>query len=222
VKEAAARTTFPALLAQFAMVGVIPLDSAARMARSWLARPGDGLLFAGPLLAAVHDTAAIATALRKIEAARQHPPPNLPPIAKDFFGYAIASQRAYLALAKGDSAEALRLFDASPDTAAFGASGIDDLVHSQLLAARDHVADAAALLDRPPVGFNPAISPVEVLRGLERGRVNERLGNRQRAIEGYSMVVQAWRNPDPELESFVAEARAALERLNAEPRKSGS
>ena len=222
VKEAAARTTFPALLAQFAMVGVIPLDSAARMARSWLARPGDGLLFAGPLLAAVHDTAAIATALRKIEAARQHPPPNLPPIAKDFFGYAIASQRAYLALAKGDSAEALRLFDASPDTAAFGASGIDDLVHAQLLAARDHVADAAALLDRPPVGFNPAISPVEVLRGLERGRVNERLGNRQRAIEGYSMVVQAWRNPDPELEPFVAEARAALERLNAEPRKSGS
>jgi serine/threonine-protein kinase len=36
------------------------------------------------------------------------------------------------------------------------------------------------------------------------------------------LVVEAWRNPDPELQPFVVEARAALARLNAEPRKSGS
>jgi serine/threonine-protein kinase len=220
IRDAATRTTFPSLLAQYALVGAIPSDSAARMARSWLARPGDGLLFAAPLLAAVHDTAAIAAGLRKAEAMRAHPLPSFPPIAKDFFGYVVASQRAWLALARGDSAEALRLFDARPDTAAFGGSSIDDLVNAQLRFARGRVADAAALLERPPVGFNPAFSPVEVLRALERGRVNERLGNRERAIEGYSLVAQAWRNPDPELRSYVDEARAALARISGEKRSS--
>ena len=220
VKDAAPRTIFPALLAQYALVGALTPDSAARMARGWVDRPSDGLLFAGPLLAAAHDTATIGAALRKAEEVRAHPPPGIPPIGKDFFAYAIASERAYLALAKGDSAGALRLFDVRPDTAAFGGSGIDDLVHAQLLAAHHRDPDAAALLDRPQIGFAPSLSPVEVLRALERGRVNERLGNRDRAIDGYSLVVRAWPNPDAELVPYVNEARAALVRLSAEPRKS--
>ncbi|HUC42016.1 MAG TPA: serine/threonine-protein kinase, partial [Gemmatimonadales bacterium] len=81
VKEAATHTTVPGLLAQYALVGAMSPDSAARMARGWIASPNDGLLFAGPLLAVVHDTAGIAAALRKIEAVQRHPPPNLPPIA---------------------------------------------------------------------------------------------------------------------------------------------
>jgi len=36
------------------------------------------------------------------------------------------------------------------------------------------------------------------------------------------VVAQAWRNPDPDLQPFMSEARAALARLSAEPRKSGS
>jgi hypothetical protein len=64
--------------------------------------------------------------------------------------------------------------------------------------------------------------PVEVLRALERGRVNERLGNRERAVEGYSKVLQAWRNPDPELRAYVDEARAALVRLSAEKASSAA
>ena len=216
VHEAVPRTPIPALLTQYALVGVIPRDSATRLARSWVDSPGDGLLFAVPLLAAVRDTAGIVKALGKVEAVRQHPPPNLPPIVKDFFGYVLASQRAYLALARGDSAEALRLFDSRPDTAAFGANQIDDLVHAQLLAARGRPADAAALLERPPVGFNPGVSIIEILRALERGRVNERLGNRERAIAGYARVVEAWRNADPELQPYVEEARTALVRLTGE------
>ena len=216
VHDAAPRSPIPALLTQYALVGAIPRDSATRLARSWVASPGDGLLFAMPLLAAARDTAGISTAIRKVEAARQHPPPNLPPIVKDFFGYLLVAQRAYLALARGDSAEALRLFDARPDTAAFGANVIDDLVHAQLLAVRGRPADAAALLERPPVGFNPGVSVIEILRALERGRVNERIGNRERAVEGYSFVVKAWRNADSELQPYFEEARVALARLNAE------
>jgi len=222
IHDAVPRSPFPGLLTQYALVGAIPHDSATRLARSWVERPGEGLLFAMPLLAAARDTAGIISAIRKVEAVRQHPPPNLPPIAKDFFGYALVAQRAYLALARGDSAEALRFFDARPDTAAFGGNQIDDLVHAQLLAARGRPADAAALLERPPVGFNPGVSVIEILRALERGRVNERLGNRERALEGFSFVVKAWRNPDPELRPYVEEARAALTRLNAELAKPAS
>ncbi|HXO86079.1 MAG TPA: hypothetical protein VN803_11210, partial [Gemmatimonadales bacterium] len=216
IQDAAPRSTFPALLTQYALVGAISRDSATRLARSWVGAPGDGLLFAVPLLAAARDTATILAAIRKVEGARQHPPPNLPPIAKDFFGYVLVAQRAYLALARGDSAEALRLFDTAPDTAAFGGNQIDNLVHAQLLAARGRPTEAAALLEQPPVGFNPGVSVIEILRALERGRVNERLGNRARALEGYGRVVQAWRNADSTLQPFVEEAQLGLARLSGE------
>jgi hypothetical protein len=129
--------------------------------------------------------------------------------------------RAYAALARGDTVRALALFDSRPDTACFNACLIDDLVHIQLLAARHRDTEAAARLERPLLGFSGAALPVDVLRALERGRINERLGNRELAISGYSFVVQAWRNPDPELVPLVNEARAGLARLTAEQRKSG-
>ncbi|HEV8401108.1 MAG TPA: serine/threonine-protein kinase [Gemmatimonadales bacterium] len=220
VREAAQHTTSPSLLAQFAVVGGVAPDSAHHLAQSWATSPGEGALYAAPLLAAAHDTAALAALITRMETVRQHMPPNLPPIARDAFGYVVAATRAFLALARGDSVEALRLFDVRPDTACFGACVIDDLVHVQLLAARGRLADAAARLERPLVGFSPAILPVEVLRGLERGRVNERLGDRERAIAGYSLVVEAWRNADPELRTYVDEARAGLARLGAEKKAS--
>jgi hypothetical protein len=71
-------------------------------------------------------------------------------------------------------------------------------------------------------GFTGSVTPVEVLRALERGRVNERLGNREQAIDGYGMVVRAWRNADRELQPYVAEARTALARLSAEQQKPAS
>ncbi len=220
IKEAMQLTTLPALISQFALLGAISPDSAAKLARSWIGRRDEAPIFIPPLLAAARDTAGLTQALRRIEMIRQQPlPPQAPPIAREMIGYLAAANRAYLALARGDSAEALRLFDARPDSACFGACWIDELVHSQLLAARGRDADAAARLERPPTGFVPGVFPVEVMRALERGRVNERLRNRERAIDGYAMVVRAWRNADPELQPYVTEARQALARLNAEGQK---
>ncbi len=217
VREASARTTLPVLLAQFALVGGVPADSALRLARAWAARTGQEILYAAPLFAAQHDTAGLVSLTRTLEGMRQRPlPPNAPPIARDVFGYLTAASHAFLALARRDSAEALRLFDALPDTACFGACVIDDLVHIELLAARGRLADATTRLERPPVGFFPGLLPVEVLRALERGRVYERLGDRDRAVAGYSLVVDAWRDADPELKTYVDEARAALARLGGE------
>jgi len=221
IREAYSRTTFPTLVAQFVVVGGGPADSVLRLARGFSTSRGQEILYAAPLFAAQHDTAGLAGLTRNLDAMRRRPlPPTAPPIARDVFGYLASASHAFLALARGDSAEALRLFDALPDTACFGACVIDDLVHVQLLAARGRFADAKARLERPPVGFSPGLLPIEVLRALERGRVYERLGDREGAIAGYSLVVDAWRNADPELKTYVDEARAALLRLGGEKRAS--
>jgi serine/threonine-protein kinase len=217
VVEAARLTTVPGLQAQFAYIGAIPADSAGRLARSLSVNRGEGPLHASPLLAGLRDTTGLLRAIAWVDSLRRRGmPASAPAIAREFLSYLVPQQRAYLALARGDSAEALRLFDALPDSACFGACHIDELVHSQLLAARGRLQEAAAHLERPLGGFVPGILPVEVLRALERGRVNERLGNRERAIDGYTLVAKAWRNADPELQPYVDEARRALARLSGE------
>jgi len=220
IKDAAARTAFPALVAQLALLGAISADSGAQVARSWIGKPGEGHLFLGAMLAAARDTIGIQSAIRFIEGRQRSLPPNMPAIALDVLAYLNATNQAYLALARGDSAAALRHFDARPDSACFGGCWIDDLIHVQLLAARGRLADAATRLDRPLGGFVGGIVPFQVLRALERGRVYERLGDREKAIEGYNLVLEAWRNPDPELKTYVDEARAGLARLSAEKKAS--
>jgi hypothetical protein len=46
--------------------------------------------------------------------------------------------------------------------------------------------------------------------------VAERLNDRARALDSYRHVTAAWLHADPELQPYVAEARAGLERLTAE------
>ena len=48
-------------------------------------------------------------------------------------------------------------------------------------------------------------------------RIYERQGRATEAAERYGRVVEAWRDAEPELQAVVAEGRAALERLTAEP-----
>jgi hypothetical protein len=62
-------------------------------------------------------------------------------------------------------------------------------------------------------------TPTEVLWALLRGRVAERLGERERAIQSYAWVVGMWRNADPELQPYVREAREGLERLTGEEKR---
>jgi len=59
---------------------------------------------------------------------------------------------------------------------------------------------------------------LEPLIALERGRILERLGDRAGAAVAFGFVAAIWRDADPELQPYVAEARAALVRLGGEPR----
>jgi len=55
-----------------------------------------------------------------------------------------------------------------------------------------------------------------VIWTLERARVNERLGNTEKAVESYAFVAAIWRHADPELQPYVEEARAGIARLTGE------
>jgi eukaryotic-like serine/threonine-protein kinase len=129
-----------------------------------------------------------------------------------------ATSTAYAALARGDSAGALGHLEAIPDTLCLGGSTACfhlKLTLARLLAAGGDDRRAGALLDQSR--WSPdGPSPWFVLATLERGRVAERLGEREKAIESYRFVKEAWRRPDPELQPYVSEARAALSRLTRE------
>jgi serine/threonine-protein kinase len=130
--------------------------------------------------------------------------------------YAAAAGRAYAALARGDSADALRRFAALPEFVC--GCAFDRVITAQLLARDGRHAEAAALLDRSqPVTSLPDV--VEGVRRLERARVAERLGQREMALDGYGYVAALWRAADPEVEPLAREAADALRRLSASDSK---
>ncbi len=214
---------FPALLAELALLGVVPADSADAVFRSWVSWERPELRppwWAFPWWAGRGDTAAISSVGRWAETGLRAPPKPLPPFATEIMRYVQQSSRAYLALARGDSAAALRLFEALPDSACYGNCAMDGLVRIQLLVARRRYRDAAARLDPAPGdgGIGIAQSPERVLWELERGRVQEQLRNRDAAVAAYGFVAAVWAHADPELRPYVEEARAGLKRLGGEPR----
>jgi serine/threonine-protein kinase len=127
---------------------------------------------------------------------------------------------AYLALARADSAEALGLFQAIPDTLCIvNACFYEKLIEARLLASQGQARQAEAVLDRSvwsderPYLGNLGGGPLFVLGILEQGRIAEGLGERQKARDSYQFVADVWRHADAELEPYVREARAGLKRL---------
>ncbi len=120
--------------------------------------------------------------------------------------------RGYLALMRGDSAEAQRVMEGIPDTLCLiGTCFSEQLLLAQLLVARNADRQAAAILDRWALaGDNTTFA---VIAALERGKIAERLGDRALAVERYQFVLDAWRRADPELQPFVRVARAGLSRV---------
>jgi eukaryotic-like serine/threonine-protein kinase len=210
----------PMMFAQTALLGGVPPDTAAAVFRSWIGWKHDAKTrwwWALPWWAERRDTSAIASIERRAVSGLRRPPVS--PIAIDLLNYVALSARAYLALARGDSVAALRLFDVLPDSACFGMCDLDGLVRIKLLAAQGRYPEAAQRLAATPKReWRAAMSPTRVLWELERGRVHERLGNRDSARAGYAFVTAAWARADSALQPYVTQARAGLSRLSAEPK----
>jgi hypothetical protein len=120
---------------------------------------------------------------------------------------------AYLALAEADSLRALRLFQSIPDTLCLvNVCSYEKLTEVRLLVAEGRMQQAGAVLDS---WVWRAEGPFFVLARLEQGRIAEALSDRQKAMDSYQFVVDAWRHADLKLQPYIQEARAGLDRLAA-------
>jgi hypothetical protein len=120
--------------------------------------------------------------------------------------------RGLQALARRDTAAAITALTL-PDSACFGWCWQARFPLALVLSRGKRDREAAALLDQDL----PQGTARHVLWTLERARVNERLGNRPKAVDAYAYVANAWRHADPVLKPYVDEARAALRRLSPDP-----
>jgi len=200
--------------AQLALFGGMPPESAAVR----FARPGSptaaGLVWWGVR----RDTAALSAALHRIDSIARSgpPPPRLRTLA-----YAAARARAYLALAKADTGEAMRRFARAIDSVCVGCSYSDlfaDIyAYAPLLSARGRDQEAERLLDYDAITVPHPV--FDVALALYRGRVAERLGKQEKAEAAYRLVAASWAHGDPPLQVYVTEARTALRRLGANPQR---
>jgi len=190
-----------------AVFGAVPPDTASAVARGLLAR--DAGYWALGWWGAERDTTALRS-LRDwaVQAGRRSESEAL----RERAHFALGATAAYLALAEGDSAAALADLLATPDSLAPEVFAVR-LLRSQLLARLGREREAARLLEGELLYAGQMPTPAEVLWILERGRVNERLGNRDVARRSYRYVADIWRNADPELRPYVGDALAGLARL---------
>jgi serine/threonine-protein kinase len=135
------------------------------------------------------------------------------PSADAMIRASVAAGRAYLALAKRDTASALRQFLTTRDT--LHECWYDNRIAIvQLLIAVGRYADAGARLERRWPGTSACSNGFDdVLWTMERARVFDKLGRRRDAAANYAFVADAWRTADPELQSYVRESHNALARL---------
>jgi tetratricopeptide (TPR) repeat protein len=206
------QTTIPPILVEAALLSRALPDSVPRIFHSWLlAQPIARSAIPLAWWTAQRDSASI----RELER-RSHSLARSAQDAVDRNTAAYASQAApaYLALVRYDTTAAIRRLEALPDSLC-AVCYFERLTLAQLLSARHEDAKAARLLERQ---LTDVYGPSEVLWTLERARVTERLGDREKASRDYQYVANVWRHADPELQPYVTEAKEGLTRVVGEPR----
>jgi serine/threonine-protein kinase len=204
-------STIPPVLVEAALLSSTPPDSAAPLFRLYL---NDGPLPAAialPWWTAQGDSASIRNVERRSDSLTRSLPGG---VDRDLAAYVSQAALAYLALVRRDTATAVRRLEALPDSLC-PLCYLERLTLAQLLSARHDDQKAAKLLDR---WLTELHVPSEVLWTLERARVAERLGDREKAARDYQYVANVWRHADPDLQPYVTEAREGLTRVAGEPR----
>ncbi len=160
------------------------------------------------------DTASLALFQRRMQEAVARGGPAADVRRAQYFETAAGG---YLAMVRGDTTEAIRHFGALTDSVYCGlvTCSVQKLVQAEVLEARGAHKEAAAILDRWVPQIIGGLADV----GLEaRGRIAERLGDLATARRDYQHVADDWRDADPELAGYVAEAKAGLARVSRKTR----
>jgi len=205
--------SIPPQLVEAALVSPALPDSATPMFRGWLAG-GPMILLATtlPWWVAQGDSASVREVERRSDSVARSAPSG---VDRNLATYTSAAALAYLTLLRHDTATAVRRLEALPDSLC-PVCYFPRLTLAQLLSARQEDGKATKLLDR---WLTELLVPSEVFWTLERARVAERLGDREKSTHAYQYVADVWRHADPELQPYVTEAREGLRRMTSEPRR---
>jgi hypothetical protein len=149
-------------------------------------RENDAFLIAIPFLATIRDSAALLKAAGDIDKFASR---DTLPRQRAVSLYIAASLRAYAALARGDTVSATRLFDALPDSLPISIPF--DLFTRARLIGRQDPRRAIEILER-----HSGADLLYPARELERGRLAEKIGDKERAVDAYSFVATVWQNAD--------------------------
>jgi serine/threonine-protein kinase len=194
-----ARLEVPELFADYAELGIFPTDSAEAVFQNWIGGDPGKVRLALWWWAGRRDTLQLQRFLARAPATtaadRQR---------------ATALGHVALALARGDSVNALARLLAFPDSLCPGCYDIR-LRRARLLAGAGRDREAADLLAAMPP-YDP--TPSQVLGILLEGHVAERLRETARAERAYRIVTEIWRDADPELRALLGEAHDGLARLD--------
>jgi serine/threonine-protein kinase len=205
--------SLPPHLVEAALLSAAPPDSAASMFRAWFSnRPLAAAATTLPWWAARRDSVSIRAVQRRSDSVALLSATS--EVDRKLAKYTSEATQAYLALVRHDTAIAIQRLEALPDTLC-PLCYFQRLILGQLLSARQEDQKAAKLLEP---WLTELLVPSEILWTLERARVAERLGDREKAAHNYQYVADIWRHADPELQAYVTEAREGLTRVVGEPR----
>jgi hypothetical protein len=202
----------PPLFAEAALLGAIPAAQVAEHFRKRMANPAVLPVHAGPWWARQRDTASLHRLKRRADSLARS---GADPAVRWRARYVSRSAPAYLDLARNDTSAAIRGF-LDLQVSHCPSCYMDPLVLAQLLIDRQRYQEAWRILQADHPILTMAPTPTAVLWSLLRGRVQERIGQREEAIQSYQWVTGMWQKPDPELQPYVTEAREALARLTSE------
>lgn len=196
------------VLAELAIFGMIPRDSAAAVFERWIQSGRPQMYRPLPWFANQRDTNSIARLITAADTGQR----TATGLRKRSAIYRSAQTRAYMSLARGDSGDALMKFLALPDSLCI-ACYFDRLTTARLLAAKGRHAEAEVLLRER---LYTVITPSEIWIAAERARVLDKLRRPRDAARNARLVVDAWKGGDPEVRPVVSEAVALLKRAGVQ------
>jgi len=187
-------------------------DSAGAAMKSWLRDRNNGSFFALPALAMAHDTSTLKSMVTTMDSVLSKIPPQAPKMQRVGIAYLAQAALGYYQLARRDTAAATKTFELLADSIIN--FPVDQFVRARLIGRSDPKRAYQMMTQKKLTG-----DLVSVARELEIGRLGEKLGDTQRAVDAYAYVASAWQNTDNEqLKNAVKESRDALKRLDADGR----
>lgn len=190
------------LFPQFAQLGIVTPDSARQVFSRWLTTKRPEAHNALSWWSSVRDTASIKQLLNLYESNVAKADRNQRAMAS----YHVSSARAFLILARGDSAGATKAFAELPDTVCLRCD-LDRIEAARLTARSGNLEGADRLLRQR---LYSAITPIEIAIAFERAQLAARQKKADAGKATSGLVISAWQGGDPEVQGVVTAARKLL------------